>query len=139
MVFHVRRAAADGAVRALSGTVAVGGGTAVVFHAARVALLSVNAVVSPTLFSNVLACAIEQGFAEATLCGEGVLPGSPAQLSFGTANVEQNAASIVLTFAQKNGFRTAAYYGGTVVNVPAADGQVSPYVANPIGITLPVL
>lgn len=94
---------------------------------------------SPGPALDVLACAIEQGFGNASLGGpSGGTPNDPPlSLLFNAAEVELNAASIVLTFAQKNGFPSAAYFGGTVVNVPNGTGGVSPYVASPVGVTLP--
>jgi len=79
----------------------------------------VNGTISPTLFSDVLSCAVEQGFGEASFFGPGAVP---AGLVFGRAEVEFNAASVVLTFAQRNGFPRAWYVGS---------------VAAPTGITLP--
>jgi hypothetical protein len=83
-------------------------------------------VYSPGPATDVLTCAREQGFGNATLGGpSGGTPNEPpTTLLFGAAEVELNAASIVLTFAQKNGFPGSAYFGG---NPPAA----------PEGITLP--
>ena len=94
---------------------------------------------TPGPATDVLTCARDQGFANAVLGGpNGGTPNEPpTSLLFGTAEVELNAASIVLTFAQRNGFPGAQYLGGTVVSVPAAFGGTSPYVKNPEGITLP--
>jgi hypothetical protein len=38
----------------------------------------VNGTISPTLFSDVLACAVEQGFGEASFFGPGVVPAGVA-------------------------------------------------------------
>lgn len=94
---------------------------------------------SPGPATDVLTCARDQGFGSAVLGGpNGGTPNEPpTSLLFGTAEVELNAASIVLTFAQRNGFPGAVYFGGTLVNVPSANGGTSPYIANPVGITLP--
>lgn len=93
---------------------------------------------SPGPVFDVLTCAIEQGFGNASLSqASSSVNNPPTLLLFGTAEVELNAASVVLTFAQKNGFRGAQYFGGSVVNVPNGQGGVSPYVSNPEGITLP--
>lgn len=94
---------------------------------------------SPGPANDVLACAIGQGFGNATLGGPNAPSGNnpPQSLLFGAAEVELTAASIVLTFAQRNGFPGAQYLGGTLVSVPNSYGGVSPYIQNPAGITLP--
>lgn len=62
----------------------------------------------------------------------------PGALLFNAAEVELNAASIVLNFAQKNGFPAAAYFGGTQVPVTNSYGQTWYATADPTGITLPL-
>lgn len=80
---------------------------------------------SPGPAYDVLTCARDQGFGGATLAGPsaGAPNDPPTSLLFNAAEVQLNAASIVLVFAQKNGFPGAAYFGGTA--------------AAPEGITLP--
>lgn len=91
---------------------------------------------SPGPAFDVLSCAVENGFAGATFAGPSPA-GPPGALLFNAAEVELNAASIVLNFAQKNGFPAAVYFGGTLVPVTNSYGQTWYATANPAGITLP--
>jgi hypothetical protein len=75
---------------------------------------------------DVLSCAVQQGFGSASFGGPN---DPPTQILFNDAAVELNSASIVLVFAQKNGFPFAQFFGG---NPPEGVSLTGPVFSNPV-------